>query len=327
MFISHQSLGVCSCSLIGISSLRPLKPNSCFMPFPPKTKSVSPPVFLSLYMAILSFLWSVTQTKITGVILDSPLSGKPYIQLISKFPCFCFQTTSGIQLPFFLCCFCCYSPGYSHHNRCPPFYLYLPTIYSQYRSQTEPLKCHTWSSHSVTSNRLKIKSTVPKVLRLYCWAIGGLPSSYPLNFSPDLPPSALHNRPRAFLVVVQSLTRVSLFAIPWPHTKLLCPPLPSGVFLPQGIGTCSLHCMEIFCPRKSLSLGVCWNIRDAPSVEPWERQCSGCGKSHCIIYWITTLSTYCVPDTCQARSKQHRMGHRTAACRQPQGVVECLSCA
>ena len=100
MFISHQSLGVCSCSLIGISNLTPLKPNSCFMPFPPKTKSISLTVFLSLYMAILSFLWSVTQTKITGVILDSPLSGKPYIQLISKFPCFCFQTTSGMQLPF-----------------------------------------------------------------------------------------------------------------------------------------------------------------------------------------------------------------------------------
>ena len=50
----------------------------------------------------------------------------------------------------------------------------------------------------------------------------------------------------------------------------------SGAFLPQGIGTCSPHCMEIFCPWKSLSLGLCWNIRDSPSVEPWERQCSGC---------------------------------------------------
>lgn len=137
MFVSHQLLGAPLQSNRYLK-LTPLKPNSCFLPFPPNQIYFTP-VFLSrCTWQILSFFCSVTQTKIPGVILDFPLSGKPYIQLISRFPCFCLNYIRNAS-SFFLCCFCCSSPGYSHHSWCPSFYLYFSTICSQYRSQTEPL--------------------------------------------------------------------------------------------------------------------------------------------------------------------------------------------
>lgn len=96
------------------SNLTPLNQILASRPSP-QTKIYFTPVFSLLwYVVILSFfLLSYSGPKILGSHLRLSSFCKTHIQLISKFLASAFKPHIRNASSFFLCCFCCSSPGYS----------------------------------------------------------------------------------------------------------------------------------------------------------------------------------------------------------------------